>query len=128
MKDLKDILFERLKINKDTHKLNQITLLTFIRWYCTPSGQSELKPEDKISNSSIVFVLRDNDKGYTMSDELADFFRKNKDKQLENFSEEKMYKNNKLLGFEIRFSVDDVNFKVGVSESILEYLDKNRFE
>lgn len=130
MKDLKDILLERLKINQDTYKLQGITLLNFIRWYGTPSGQTELIPENKITQSSIIFGLRGNDNRHLRSSEqLADFFRNNKDKQLENYSEKTMYdSNNKVKGFDIKFRIDDTNFKVEVSESLLEYLDKNRFE
>jgi len=130
MKDLKDILFEKLKINQDTYKLQGITLLNFIRWYGTPAGHTELIPENKITQSSILFGLRGNDnRRLRSSEQLSVFFIKNKNRQLENFSEKTMYdSDNKVIGFDIRFRIDDTNFKVEVSESILEYLDKNRFE
>ena len=124
MKQLKDILFERLVLSKTKSSL-AITLVDFIRWYATPPGQSALKPEDKIRNSSIIFALMHNDKNYSTDAELVDFFNKNKDKQLENFTEKKLYENNKFKGFVIKFSIDDVNFTVNVAESFEEFLNTN---
>ena len=126
MKQLKDILLERLVLSK-TKSSSVITLGDFVRWYATPTGQSALKPEDKIRNSSIVFALMNNDKNYSKSDELVDFFDKNKNNELEDFTEEKLYENNKFNGFVIKFSVGDVNFTVKVAESFLEFLYKNQF-
>lgn len=128
MKDLKVVLFERLKINQDTYKLQEVTLLTFVRWFSTAVGESKLKPEDKLTNSNILFALLGNDKNYSKTDELANFFNENKNNQLENLTEEKLYENNKFKGFIIKFSIDNVNFNSKAAESFLEFLDKNQVE
>lgn len=128
MKDLKAVLFERLKINQDTYKLQEVTLLTFVRWFSTAVGESKLKPEDKLTNSNILFALLGNDKNYSKTDELVNFFNENKNNHLENLTEEKLYENNKFKGFIIKFSIDNVNFNSKAAESFLEFLDKNQVE
>ena len=128
MKHLKTVLLERLKINQDTYNLHRVTLLTFVRWFSTAVGETELKPEDKLTSSNILFALLGNDKNYSKTDELVNFFNEYKNEQLENLAEEKLYENNKFKGFIIKFSIDNVNFNSKATESFLEFLDKNQVE
>lgn len=62
MRQLKDILFERLVLSKTKSSTDksEITLEDFIRWYATPEGNPPLDTDDTINTITTETALEDN--------------------------------------------------------------------
>ena len=114
MKNLKDIVLERLVLSKTKEVEPEFgTLLEFICWCCnfesyeTSYGRQAMpiKPE-KLNDKRIIEILKNNDKLHSDTD-ILDFFNSHKNDELQNFSER-----GSDNGYDIKFSVDDVNFDV----------------
>lgn len=112
MKNLKDIVLERLVLSKNKKEEPEFgTLLEFICWCCctesyeTSYGRQAMpiKPE-KLNDKRIIEILKNNDKLHSDT-YILDFFNSHKNDELQNYSE---YGSDR--GYDIRFSVDGVKF------------------
>ena len=127
MKNLKDIVLERLILSKNkTEEPEFGTLLEFICWclntesYETSYGRQAIpiKPE-KLNNKRIIELLQNNDRLHSDTD-ILDFFNLHKNTELQNYSER-----GSDNGYDIKFSVDDVKFDLHLySHYSFEYFCK----
>lgn len=120
MKDLKDILLERLVLSKNK-SASSITLGDFMRWYAADVGKPPLDTDDDIVSADIKLALDDNDKGIENS-QLVRFYNKHKNDSLLDLKEEIIQKSTYQTIYQVSFMVDDVYFTVRTSESFEEYL------
>lgn len=118
MKQLKDILVERLVLSKNKSRL---TLGVFVRWYASPRGKPPLDTDD-IDRSSIKGALEDNDKDITSSIQLVRFYNEHKDDSLLDLKEEIIENPSYPTVYRVSFMVDDVYFTINLTESFEEYL------
>ena len=120
MKQLKDILFERLVLSKNKSSAS-LTLGDFMRWYAGPKGKPPLDTDDDIVSTDIKSALEDNDKGIENS-QLVRFYNKHKDDSLLDLKEEIIQKSTYPTIYQVSFIVDDVYFTVHTSESFEEFI------
>lgn len=122
MKQLKDILLERLILSK-TKSSSQITLEDFMRWYATPEGDAPLASDDTINTITIETALEDNDKGIPNS-QLVRFYNKHKNDSLIDLKEEIIKKSTYPATYRVSFTVDNVYFTIDLSESFEDFIKK----
>jgi hypothetical protein len=114
MKSLKTNILEKLQISRNKKEEPEFgTLLEFICWCCctesyeTSYGRQAVPVKsEKLNDKRIIEILKNNDKLHSDAD-ILDFFNSHKKDELQNFSE---YGSDN--GYDIKFSVDDVNFDV----------------
>ena len=114
MKNLKDIVLERLVLSKNkTEEPEFATLLEFMCWclnyesYETSYGRQAVPTTpDKLTDKRIIELLQNNDRLHSDTD-ILDFFNSHKNDELQNYSER-----GSDNGYDIRFSVDGVKFDV----------------
>lgn len=118
MKSLKDIIYERLVLSKNKTKEPEFgTLLEFVCWslnrdvYETGYGVQAIpiKAERLKSgkyDDEIVNLLKNNNT-YNTTEDILNFFESHKNDELESYSQ---YGSDK--GYDIQFSVSDVNFDI----------------
>lgn len=123
MKQLKDILFERLVLSKTkliTDK-PEITLEDFMRWYATPEGNPPLDTNDVIDTITIETALEDNKD--IPNTQLVRFYNKHKNDILIDLKEE-IIKTSTSTTYRISFIVDNVYFTTDLSESFEDFIKK----
>ena len=84
MRNLKDIVTERLRISKNMKSTN-ITLSLWVRWY--NSGNDRCIDEDELTSQNIVDALSGNSNKKLSSIQLVEFYEKHKNYYLEYFKE-----------------------------------------
>lgn len=119
MKQLKDILLERLVISKNK-STSSITLGDFMRWYASDVGKPPLGIDDAIDTITIETALEDNKD--IPDSQLVRFYNEHKDDSLLDLKEEIIEKSSYPTIYCVSFMVDDVYFTVNLTESFEEYL------
>lgn len=119
MKDLKDILFERLVLSKNKSRL---TLGVFVRWYASPRGKPPLVTDDDLDPPTIKDALEDNNKDMQTGIQLVRFYKEHKDDSLLDLKEEIIKNPSYQTIYRVSFMVDHVCFTVNLTESFEEYL------
>lgn len=118
MKQLKDILFERLVLSKHK-KNNDITLSLWVRWYGTPPKDGyNIIPEKNINAEHIFNAITHNNAVEMGFDDAIDFYDKHKDDYLEDFIETKKDKSS----YNINFTIQGIQFSYLLSESFEEFI------
>jgi hypothetical protein len=118
MKQLKDILFERLVLSKHK-KNNDITLSLWVRWYGTPPKDGyNIIPEKNINAEHICNAITHNNAVKMGFDDAIDFYDKHKDDYLEDFNEIKKDKS----AYNINFTINGIQFSYLLSESFEEFI------
>lgn len=125
MKQLKDILFERLVLSKNK-STSSITLGDFMRWYSAPEGKPPLDIDDTIDPLFIKTALEDNDKDIQYN-RLVSFYNKHKNDSLIDFKEEIIRTTSYPTRYYVSFTVDNVHFTIYLSESFEDFI-KNYLE
>ena len=120
MKQLKDILFERLVLSK-TKSSASLTLGDFMRWYAAPEGKPPLDIDATIDPLIIKTALEDNDKDIQYN-HLVSFYNKHKDDVLIDFNEEIIKIRTYPTSYRVSFIVDNVYFTINLSESFEEFI------
>lgn len=121
MKQLKDILFERLVLSKNKSSAS-LTLGDFMRWYAAPEGKPPLDIDATIDPLIIKTALEDNDKDIQYN-HLVSFYNKHKDDVLIDLKEEIIIKKQSYpTWYRISFTVDNVYFTINLSESFEEFI------
>lgn len=120
MKQLKDILFERLVLSK-TKSSSPITLEDFMRWYAAPEGKPPLDIDATINTITIETALDDNNKGIPNS-QLVSFYNKHKNDSLIDFKEEIIKIRTYTTSYRVSFIVDNVCFTINLSESFEDFI------
>lgn len=120
MKQLKDILLERLVLSKNKSS-SSITLGDFMRWYAAPEGKPPLDIDDTIDPLFIKTALEDNDKDIQYN-RLVSFYNKHKTDSLIDFKEEIIKIRTYPTSYRVSFIVDNVCFTINLSESFEEFI------
>ena len=120
MKQLKDILFERLVLSKNKSSAS-LTLGDFMRWYASPEGKPPLDIDATIDPLIIKTALEDNDKDIQYN-HLVSFYNKHKTDSLIDFNEEIIKIRTYPTSYRVSFIVDNVCFTINLSESFEDFI------
>jgi hypothetical protein len=121
MRNLKDIIFERLVLSKNK-KTPDITLEEFVRWYHSDKNGNRLVDIDELDEQDILEAL-DYPRSWgdvpIIFDEAFEEYYKNKDKILENIDE-----THKGGYYYVSFVAGDLDLEVRCPWSFIDFLNK----
>lgn len=121
MKNLKDIILERLVLSKNK-KTPDITLEEFVRWYHSDKNGNYLVDIDELDEQDILEAL-DYPRSFgdvpIISDEAFEEYYKNKDKILEYIEE-----THKGGYYHVEFVAGDLDLEVRCPWSFIDFLNK----
>jgi hypothetical protein len=120
MKQLKDILFERLVLSKHK-KNNDITLSLWVRWYSTPVGD-DIIDNSELNTELIVSALTGNSNKRLNGRQLVNFYYKHKDDYIEDFKEVKTPIKDYPNAADISFKIGGLKFDYSLTVSFEDFI------
>lgn len=125
MRNLKDIIIERLRISKNM-KTDKITLSLWVRWY--NSGNDRCIDEDELTSENIVDALSENSNKRLSAAQLIEFYDKHKNDYLEDFTEEKQPTQTFPNSCIVSFTIVNLTFKYELVQSFEDFIKTNIHE
>ena len=125
MRNLKDIVIERLRISKNM-KSDNITLSLWVRWYTSPiSDTLDIIADKDLNTEDIVSALLGNSNRRLNDRELVEFYDKYKDDFIEDFKEIKTPTTTYPDAVDITFKIGDLKFDYSLTVSFEDFIKTN---